>query len=93
MSTAENPSPRSTGFANASLILAIASLLGGPFTAIPAIVCGHKAMSRMRKNPAIEGFGRALAGTILGYAWIGVFSFAVLMFAAYLMLQVPAPAA
>ncbi len=68
-----NPSPKATGYASASLILAIASLVVGPFGAIPAIICGHKALSRMRKNPAIVGFGRALAGTILGYCFLVVF--------------------
>jgi len=68
-----NPSPKATGLASASLILALASLVVGPFGAIPAIICGHKALSRMRKNSAIEGFGRALSGTILGYCFLVVF--------------------
>ena len=67
-----NPSPKATGLANASLILAVASLIVGPFGAIPAIICGHKALSRMRKNSAIEGYGRALSGTILGYCFLVV---------------------
>jgi hypothetical protein len=75
----QNPSPRTTGFATASLILALASLLVGPFSAVPAIFCGHKALSRMRKNPAIDGFGRALAGTILGYSFMIVFACLALM--------------
>ena len=65
-----NPSPKATGLANASLILAFTSPLLGPFGAIPAIICGHKALSRMRKNPAIAGWGRALSGTILGYCFL-----------------------
>ena len=92
MSTAnENPSPRTTGFANASLILAFASLLAGPFSAVPAIICGHKALSRMRKNPAIDGFGRALAGTILGYCFLMVFVCFALMVLARILAERPAP--
>ncbi|MFC1597584.1 DUF4190 domain-containing protein [Planctomycetota bacterium] len=68
-----NPSPKATGLASASLILALASVIVGPFGAIPAIICGHKALSRMRKNSAIEGFGRALSGTILGYCFLVAF--------------------
>jgi hypothetical protein len=68
-----NPSPKATGFANASLILAVASVILGPFGAIPAVICGHKALSRMRKNSAIEGFGRAISGTILGYCFLVLF--------------------
>ncbi len=64
----ENPSPRTTGFATASIILGVCSFLAGPFTGVPAVICGHKALSRMRKNPAIDGYGRALAGTLLGYS-------------------------
>lgn len=96
MSTAkENPSPRTTGFATASIILAMASILAGPFSAIPAIVCGHKALSRMRKNPAIEGYGRALAGTILGYAFLMMFTCLAMMLLlpllAYHSIVMPAP--
>ena len=50
-----------------SLVLGILSLLcGGPITAIPAIICGHKARSQIREN-AQDGNGMALAGLILGY--------------------------
>ena len=73
-----NPSPRTTGFANASLILALAQLLVGPLTSIPAVFCGHKALGRMKKNPAIQGHGRALAGTILGYLGMLILAIVVL---------------
>lgn len=90
-SSVENPSLRATGFANASLILAISSILAGPFTAVPAVICGHKALSRMRKNAAIHGFGRALAGTILGYCFLMLFLCFILMIVVYLLSEVPAP--
>src|SRR6266446_9204385 len=52
-----------------SLVLAILSLVGGwLFTAIPAVICGHVARSRIRKaGGALSGMGIATAGLILGY--------------------------
>ena len=73
-----NPSPRTTGFANAPLILGIAQLLVGPLTAIPAVFCGHTALSSMKQNPGIPGHGRALAGTILGYLGLVILGLLVL---------------
>jgi len=84
-----NPSPKATGLANASLILAVASLIAGPFGAIPAIICGHMALSRMRKNPAIAGFGRALSGTILGYCYLVAILGMLLLFLTWVSAEVP----
>jgi hypothetical protein len=65
------------GMATASLILGILSFfLLSIFGAIPAIICGHIAKSRIRQNP--EGAscnGRATAGLILGYLHIGLLLF------------------
>lgn len=85
MSYSDNPSPRSTGYANASLLLSLSSILLGPFSAVPGIVFGHIALSRMRKNPAIDGFGRALAGTILGYCFMVVFALIAAMFSLWFL--------
>lgn len=59
------PSP----LASWSLGLGIAGLLlFGPLTGIPAIICGHKARSRIRNSSGITtGSGLALAGLITGY--------------------------
>lgn len=39
-----------------------------PLTAIPAIICGHIARSRIRRMPALyHGANQALTGVILGY--------------------------
>ena len=62
-----NPSPKMTGAANASIVLGVGVFFTGGLTGAPAVFHGHKALSRIRKNPAIQGYGRALAGTILGY--------------------------
>ncbi len=50
--------------------LAIASLvfsLVGPIGCIPAIICGHLALGKVKKEPAVQGRGLALAGLIIGY--------------------------
>src|SRR5437867_895732 len=52
-----------------SLVLAILSFTcGWLFTAIPAVICGHIARSKIRKSGgALGGKGIATAGLILGY--------------------------
>jgi len=55
--------------------LAIASLvfsLVGPVGCIPAVICGHLALGKVKKEPAVQGRGLALAGTIIGYAVLGL---------------------
>ena len=63
------PEPRAPGTAVASLVLGILSVIClGPLTGIPAIVCGHLARSRIRRQAgAVPGGGLALAGLIMGY--------------------------
>lgn len=53
----------------ASLVLGVLSIFClAPLTAIPAIICGHMARSRIRRLPALyHGANQALAGVILGY--------------------------
>jgi len=52
-----------------SLVLAILSFpFGSLFSAIPAVICGHIARSKIRKSGgALGGKGIAIAGLILGY--------------------------
>ncbi len=51
-----------------SLVL---SLLGivccGFVVAIPGIICGHLALGKISRDPALQGRGMALAGVIIGY--------------------------
>ena len=60
---------RKSGLAITSLVLGISSYLClGPLTAIPAVITGHIALNRSKKEPEIHGGGsQALAGLILGY--------------------------
>lgn len=52
-----------------SLVLAILFFLGGwLFTAIPAVICGHVAWSKIRiSGGALRGKGIASAGLVLSY--------------------------
>jgi Domain of unknown function (DUF4190) len=61
--------PRTAPAAIWSLILAVLSFTcGWLFTAIPAVICGHIARSKIRKSGgALGGKGIAAAGLILGY--------------------------
>jgi len=66
-----------TGLATVSLLLGILGITCLGITAIPAIICGHIALSRTRRSPATYGgFGMALAGLIMGY--IGLFMLLIL---------------
>jgi hypothetical protein len=66
------PAPRTAPAAVWSLVLAVLFSFGGwLFTAIPAVICGHIARSKIRKSGgALRGTGIATAGLIIGY--IGV---------------------
>jgi len=61
--------PHTPAVAIWSLILAVLSFTcGWLFTAIPAVICGHVARSKIRKSGgALGGKGIATAGLILGY--------------------------
>ena len=61
--------PRTPTVAIWSLVLAILSFFcGWLLTAIPAVICGHVARSKIGKSGgALRGKGIATAGLILGY--------------------------
>ncbi len=63
------PVPRTVPLAIWSLVLAILSFFcGWLFTAIPAVICGHIARSKIRKSGGVlGGKGIATTGLILGY--------------------------
>ena len=69
-----SPSVRygTSGAAIASIVLGIMGLLGG-ITAIPAIICGHKALDKIRRtNGTFDGRGIAIAGMTMGYVTLAV---------------------
>ena len=58
----------SESLATWSLVLGLLSIFClGMLAGIPAIVCGHNAISNINKNPFLRGRGSAIAGLILGY--------------------------
>jgi Domain of unknown function (DUF4190) len=63
------PVTRTAATAIWSLVLAILSFTcGWLFTAIPAVICGHVARSKIRKSGGtLGGMGIATAGLVLGY--------------------------
>jgi hypothetical protein len=52
-----------------ALVCGCASIVCSIFSAIPAIILGHMGLREIKKNPGIQGYGMALAGTILGYVF------------------------
>ncbi len=75
---------RTAGLATASLVLGILGLVCvGPLAAIPAVICGHKARTRIRNSQgALQGDGMALAGLIMGYIGIGLLIISIPIFMA-----------
>jgi len=77
--------PKNSGLAVTSLVLGILGLvllLGcvGVLFAIPAVICGHIAHSRIKRSGgALAGSGMALAGLITGYISIALGIFLVPM--------------
>ena len=70
--------PKTSGLAVWSLVLGILSLVCfSIFTAIPGVICGHVALSRIKRSAgAIAGNGLAIGGLVTGYlgiAWAIVF--------------------
>lgn len=68
-----NP-PKNSGLAIWSLVLGILSLTCFYIlTAIPAVICGHVAMSRIKRSGgALCGNGLAIAGLVTGYLGIAL---------------------
>ncbi|MFD0895151.1 DUF4190 domain-containing protein [Luteolibacter ambystomatis] len=66
----------SSGLAIASMVCGIVSLFLCYFAilgAIPAVICGHLALTRIKESPIpMGGRGMAIAGLVLGYTWIGL---------------------
>ncbi|HEX4645748.1 MAG TPA: DUF4190 domain-containing protein [Verrucomicrobiae bacterium] len=77
-SAAPSGAGKTSGLAVASLVC---SLLGG-LGFIPAIICGHMAKSRMRRDPSLKGRGMATWGLALGYVTLAsvVLAIGALMF-------------
>ena len=70
--------PKTSALAIWSLVLGILSLMCcSVFTAIPGVICGHKALSRINNSGGgLAGKGLAIGGLVTGYlgiAWAIIF--------------------
>ncbi len=66
-----------------SLVLGILSLVGCSFLAgIPAVICGHVGLGRIKRDPSLDGRGTAIAGLITGYISVLVLPFVIAVLAA-----------
>gem|GEM_PF-1829738 len=72
--TQPHATPSTHKGAMVSLVLGLLSFVfGGPLTAVPAIVMGHKARKEMTLHPHLQGKGLATAGLVLGYLQVALF--------------------
>jgi competence protein ComGC len=76
--TGNAPQPKTSALAIWSLVLGILSVTCfSILTAIPAVICGHMAYSRIKRSAsALTGHGLAIAGMVTGYigiAWAIIF--------------------
>ncbi len=70
------PVAPSSGLAIASMVCGIVGYLTCYFVAIlgiPAVICGHMALSQIKNSPVpMGGRGMAIAGLVLGYLGIAI---------------------
>ena len=80
---------KTAGIAITSLVFGILGLMClGPLGAIPAVICGHIAKSKIKASAGVlQGDGLALAGLILGYVSIGLL---IVMLPIYASIAIPA---
>ena len=67
-----------------SFVMSLCGLLCcGLLLGIPAVICGHLALSNIRSKPYLQGKGFAIAGLIIGYIsiafWILYLAFFVVV--------------
>jgi hypothetical protein len=74
------PGRRPSQLAVGSIVAAIAQVFLPVLAAIVAIVTGHLARRRIRRDPTLRGGGLALAGITLGYAGIALIAGAIGLF-------------
>ena len=80
--------PKTSSLAIWSLVLGILSLVCFTiFAAIPGVICGHKALSRIKRSGgALDGKGMAIAGLVTGYLGI---AWAILFIPLLLAIAIP----
>src|SRR6478735_9269495 len=70
---------KTSGLAITSLVLGILAFVTAGLTAIPAIICGHRALRKIKRSAGAQsGGGLAIAGLATGYIGILILGIAVL---------------
>ena len=73
------PAARTSGLAIWSLVLGILALPLAGLTAIPAVICGHLALGRIKRSAGAQsGGGLAIAGLVTGYLGFMILGIAML---------------
>lgn len=82
------PQPKTSALAIWSLVLGILSLACFTiFTGIPGVICGHKALSKIKKSGGeLTGQGLAIAGLVTGYLGI---AWAIIMIPLMMAIAIP----
>lgn len=76
---AQTTEAKTSGLAIASLVLGILSILFGIFTVIPALICGHMARGKFKREPGqYKNQGLALAGLIIAYIMLAITLLAII---------------
>ncbi len=57
---------RNNTLATIAFVLSLISIFTG-FTCLPAIICGHIAISQCNNDPSLTGRGMAVAALVIGY--------------------------
>ena len=72
---------RSSGLAVASMVSGIIGIVVCPFFgSIPAVICGHMALSQINQSPMpMSGRGMAIAGLVMGYLPIAIIAISMVM--------------
>lgn len=76
---AGSSNPPTSGLAVWSLVLGILSFLTAGLTSLPAVICGHISLKRIKQSPGTQsGSGLAIAGLVTGYLGFAVLGIAML---------------
>jgi len=71
-----------------SFVLSMVGLLCCGFVvSVPAVICGHLALSNINKKPHLQGKGLALAGLIIGYTGAAFWFLYIIFFGGLEFLQ------
>jgi hypothetical protein len=78
---ARTPTGKTEPLAIWSFVLSVLSLVCcGFILGIPGVICGHMALSKLQREPQLQGKGLATAGLVIGYVAIAFWLIYVVFF-------------